>query len=302
MIAGPTASGKSKLALQLAKHLGYEIYSTDSRQCYQGLPIGTASPTEEERAQITHYNIGILAPDAHESSAHFISRLQNDFPSFQKEEGTCLPLVFVGGSTLHNEALLFGLDEIPPANKENLKALEEEHQKFGGEYLLNRLWEVDPVYAQRMDGFNRQRCFRALDVWMQSGKAFSSFHQRDQKTPKIPVFVVELDRKELYQRINTRVEQMWEQGLVEEYQAILEAGYPKDAHALQSVGYREVEAYLSSEMSREEAIEKMQTQTRRYAKRQITWYKRWDFASRIGNDEQAFAKVLNTLERQAKHS
>jgi tRNA dimethylallyltransferase len=299
ILIGPTASGKSSLAVQAAQHFDYEVWSSDSRQCYKHLEIGTAAPSKEEMQDIKHHNIGVLNPDEKESASLFVERLETEKPHWNETTQADKSLLFVGGSTLHAQTLLFGLDDMPSANVANIAELQKQFDEEGVDALLAKLQEADPDYAASMEGFNKQRCFRALDVWMQTGKAFSSFHTKKnfgQITPNIPLIGLQWNREQLYQRINKRVDLMWKNGLVDEYKAVLELGFPKNAHGLQGVGYDEVCSYLANNMTKEEAIEKMKTKTRRYAKRQITWFKRWPFIHWIDAEKTPFMNLCNWVE------
>jgi tRNA dimethylallyltransferase len=299
LLVGATASGKSSLAVELASHFDYEIWSTDSRQCYKYLEIGTAAPTAGEIEKVLHHNIGVLNPDEKESATLFLNRLESKKPNWMQPKKEEKSLLFVGGSTLHAQTLLLGIDDMPTANTANISKLQAELDAEGPAPLLARLKKVDPVYAEIMEGFNKQRCFRALDVWMQSGKPFSSFHTMKATTelkPAIPVVGIQWERDKLYTRINERVDQMWENGLVEEYECVLEKGFPKNSHALQGVGYDEVANFLENKMTRAEAIEKMKTKTRRYAKRQLTWFKRWPFIHWIDAEKKPFMNLCNWVE------
>lgn len=299
LLVGATASGKSSLASKIAERYGYEIWSTDSRQSYKFLDIGTAAPTKEELSKIVHHNIGVLLPSEKESASFFMQRLAQIRPDWKRTSNKKKPLLFVGGSTLNAQTLLLGLDDMPSANEQNIEQLNKQFEQEGGASLLAKLNEVDPVYAASMEGFNKQRCFRALDVWMQTGKAFSSFHTKNAKedlTPSLPVVGIRWDREKLYTRINERVDQMWENGLIEEYQQVISQGYDENAHALQGVGYDEVARYLRNEISLDMAKEVMKTKTRRYAKRQITWFKRWPFIHWIDAENKAFMNLCNWVE------
>lgn len=298
ILIGPTAGGKTALSIKLAQAYNYEIWSLDSRQCYKGLTIGTAAPTPAELKKVTHHNIGILKPDEKESVAFFLRRLNQQFPNWKSPSDNEKPLLFVGGSTLNAQALIYGIDEMPSANAENIKQLNELLAHEGEEALLQKLRKVDPLYASKMEGFNRQRCLRALDIWMQTGKAFSSFHSHDfTKNPSLfPVFGLNPDRVDLYNRINNRVEEMWENGLVDECKAILQQGYSENCHGLEGVGYREVIQVLKGELSEEKAKEQMKTRSRRYAKRQLTWFKRWNFIEWYKDVEEAFTKISQKVE------
>lgn len=276
ILLGPTASGKTELSLQVAEELGIPIISVDSRQCYKHVNIGTAKPSEEELQRVKHYNISNLELDKPDSVQAFSNRVElweNEILKDHKHS------FFVGGSTLHLQSLIRPMDDMPSANEENLQALTTIIDEQGVEVLFSRLAEVDPDYIKTMDGMNRQRIIRALDVWMQTGKPFSSFHVN--KEFELPantlVFGMHRERQNLYDRINARVDSMIADGLIEETKAILEMGYSKELQPLNAVGYREIIAYLEGEMSKEIAIEKIKTQSRRYAKRQLTWFKRWNF-------------------------
>jgi len=276
ILLGPTASGKTELSLQIAEELGIPIISVDSRQCYKHVNIGTAKPSEQELQRVKHYNISNLELDEPDSVQAFANRAklwENEILKDHKHS------FFVGGSTLHLQSLIRPMDEMPSANEENQQALATEIDELGIEPLYNRLVEVDPDYIKTMDGMNRQRIIRALDVWMQTGKPFSSFHVN--KEFELPtntlVFGMHRERQNLYNRINARVDIMISDGLIEETKTIIEKGYSKELQPLNAVGYREIIAFLEGEMSKEAAIEKIKTQSRRYAKRQLTWFKRWGF-------------------------
>lgn len=276
MLLGPTAVGKSSVALELAEKLGGEIISADSRQCYRGVDIGTATPSAEELRRISHHNIGILDPGERDSAADFCERARGWAEEIRRGGGTVL---YVGGSTLHLQCLLQPFDEVPEADPANRAALEERLEYEGVEALYEELREADPAYARKMDGMNPQRIVRALDVWMQTGRPFSSFHSGGEVTPPdhIAVFGLRREREELYSRINRRVERMVGEGLLEEVEGLLEEGYTTEDPGLNTVGYREPVAHLRGEISRGEMIRRIQARTRRYAKRQLTWFRRWDF-------------------------
>jgi tRNA dimethylallyltransferase len=291
IIAGPTASGKSSLALLLAKQIEGEIISVDSRQCYRFLDIGTAKPSKRELEMIPHHNISIFDPDEKDTAAAFRKRALATADEIEQRGHT---VIFCGGSTLHLKALIQPFDDIPGSNEENLSFLKEKEKKEGIESLYDSLAKQDPEYARSMDGMNRQRIYRALDVWMQTGKPFSSFHTQDKPTlpEKTHFFALHHPRKTLHQRISVRTAAMLVNGLVEETQSILSKGYSPDLQALQTVGYRQVIQYLDGEISYEQMVRDIKTATRRYAKRQITWLRRWDFVnwldmSRLSEKEAA---------------
>ena len=277
IILGPTASGKTELSLQLAEELGTSIISADSRQCFSMIDIGTAKPSKEELERIQHYNISNLSLDEEDSAIRFNRRAI----SWEKE-------------ILKTQIMLFMLAEVPYLYKvlsnpfkmfrilikRILLNLIIELKKEGIQSLYNQLKSIDPDYIPKMDGMNRQRIIRALDVWMQTGKPFSSFHNEKAVQPDTNtlIFGIDYPREILYERINLRVDSMIEAGLEEEVRTILDSGFSKQLQALQTVGYREIIAHLEHIYShRDTMIEKIKTNTRRYAKRQLTWFRRWKF-------------------------
>lgn len=282
VILGPTASGKSETAAILAEKLQTFVVSVDARQCYKYLNIGTAKPDDALLRRVHHEYISVLEP--HETETAFQFRRRCDAWESGLKPGQ--PVVYAGGSTLYLQSLLFDLDEIPPSNPGNLKALEEQEKAGGLESLFERLKQADPEYAQRMDGLNRQRIFRALDVWMQTGRPFSSFHSRtDFERPRegFRVFGIDVPRDVLHGRINRRVDGMMKSGLVDEVRDLI-GKYDRELQCLQTVGYREVISFLDGEIPESQMIEDIKTNTRRYARRQLTWFRRWPFIQWIPSD------------------
>lgn len=298
IILGPTAAGKTELSLQLAEELSTYIISADSRQCYKHIDIGTAKPSFKDLKRVPHYNISLLELEEDNNAMSFQRRAEKWEEEMQKKSDH---VIYVGGSTLHIQSLIQPFNEMPDADENHIKKLEERIEEEGLESLYEMLKEIDPEYLEKMDGMNRQRIIRALDVWMQTGKPFSSFHQRGEIQPdqNTLVFGLKWPRQKLYDRINQRVDQMIEKGLVDEVGSILEAGHSKELQSLNTVGYQEIIKYLDGEWSLEKAIEKIKTSTRRYAKRQITWYKRWNFVQWLEADEMGVGEmkeeVLNRL-------
>jgi tRNA dimethylallyltransferase len=297
IILGPTASGKTEFSIRLAEDLSTSVISADSRQCYKHINIGTAKPTEKELNRVPHYNISNLELEEEDNAMAFQKRAEHWEHEILKTSGH---VIYTGGSTLHIQSLIQPFNEMPEANEENIAHLQKEAEQDGITSLYNKLSAVDPVYTDKMDGMNRQRIIRALDVWMQTGKPFSSFHQQGEIRPgeNTIVFGLKWPRPKLYDRINQRVNKMVESGLVEEVESILKK-YPKDLQSLNTVGYQEITKYLDGEWTLQKAIEKIKTSTRRYAKRQITWYKRWDFVHWLEADEmnvmEMKEEVLNRL-------
>lgn len=296
VVLGPTASGKTDLSLDLAKEIDGEIISVDSRQCYKYLNIGTAKPTAQQLNSVKHYNISVLEPDQKDSAEKFRKRTEVYIKEIQAKHKKP---IFAGGSTLHLRSVIQPLDKVPAANKENLEILGKRLDAEGSDVLFRELREADPEYAKQMDGFNRQRVLRALDIYMQTGKPFSSFHSDEPVEPSDDMIVVGLHypRDVLYDRINRRVDKMLESGLVEETKYILGLGYSKESQALQTVGYRQVIEYLDGNLSQEQMVRDIKTKTRRYAKRQLTWFRRWPFIHWLNAHEMTNMQLTDSVKQ-----
>jgi len=274
VIAGPTASGKTDLAIKLAHEINGEIISADSMQIYRGMDIGTAKPTMEERQGIPHYLIDIVDPDEEYSVAHF----QRDAKNCIKEilNRGKVPIV-AGGTGLYINSLVYNINfSETTADWEYRKQLEEIARDKGPEELHRFLQKVDPVSAEKIHPNNIKRVIRALEVFKTTGKPISQ-HQLESRTEKpeyeFKIFGLEMDRKILYERINKRVDKMMEMGLYEEVESLLEK-YSPDLVSLQGIGYKEIISAIKGEYSLEEAVEKIKLNTRHLAKRQITWFKK----------------------------
>ena len=270
VVGGPTGSGKSALAVEIAKHFNAPIISSDSRQMYRGMAIGTAQPTAEELAAVHHYFISDREPE-------------DDFNCgrYEVEALTLLERLFtenkyvvaVGGSGLYIQALCSGMDTLPEADEELRNSLKQRLESEGLDSLFAELQLLDPVYAEIVDRFNPARVMRALEVCISSGIPYSQ--QRSGNVAERPFNIIkiatDMPRDILYDRINRRVDMMVEDGLIAEANAM----YPKrHLNALQTVGYREVFDYFDGKCSLDEAIELIKRNSRRYAKRQMTWFRR----------------------------
>lgn len=294
ILLGPTASGKTELSLLLGEALDTSIISVDSRQCYKHLDIGTAKPTSEELARVPHFNVSNLELDQEDSAIKFYNRSKGWEKEILK---TSEHVLYVGGSTLHLTGLIQPFSDIPDSNTDNIELLNKRANEDGVEGLFELLKSVDPDYISKMDGLNRQRIVRALDVWMQTGKPFSSYHQK--RTLILPehtlVFGIERSREVIYDRVNRRVDMMIEKGLVAELEGILAQGYSKNLQSLQTVGYREVISFLEGEFTKDQMIEKIKVNTRRYAKRQLTWFRKWEFVqwlSASNNSPKELSEII----------
>ena len=272
VIIGPTCSGKTALSLLLAEKLKAEIISADSRQIYKELDIGTAKPSFEELSKVKHHFINILNPD----EIYNVSQFEND--ALQIIEGliskNITPIVS-GGSGLYIKALVDGIFDSVDTDENFRKVLIEKKNVFGNEYLLNELAKVDPESAAKMLPQNWKRIIRALEVYHLTGETIG-FHQRKHKREKSFNFVqygLRWDRATLYSNIENRVDEMIEAGLVIEVKNLLLKGYSKNLNSLNTVGYKEIISHLEYEISLERAIELIKRNTRRFAKRQLTWFR-----------------------------
>lgn len=268
IIIGPTGVGKTSLSLRLAEKLNCSIISSDSRQIFRELKIGTAAPEEEQLARVKHYFIA--------------NKSINDYYSAGQYEQDALHLldalfvenpvqIVVGGSMLYVDALCDGLDEIPRIDDELRQEVLSLYQNSGLQGLQERLEKLDPVYSQLVDRNNKQRIIHAIEVSMTIGKPYSELLQNKKKKRPFKIIKIglTLPREQLYQQINLRVDQMMQKGLLDEARAM----YPyRHLNSLKTVGYREIFEYMDGEISIEEAVEKIKRNSRRYAKRQLTWF------------------------------
>ncbi|MEW6510227.1 MAG: tRNA (adenosine(37)-N6)-dimethylallyltransferase MiaA [Bacteroidota bacterium] len=272
VLVGPTASGKTAVGIALAQRLGGEIISADARQVYRFMDIGTAKPTPEERESVPHHCIDALTPDQVFNAAEFGAAgrtiIDEIFARLR------LPIV-VGGSGLYIRSLIDGLFEGPGADPEFRDATESRLRLGGTEALLEELRRVDPVSAERIDHTKPRRLIRALEVFHATGTPLSALH----RTPRPPlsfvpcIFGLLRDRKELYTRINERCRRIVEDGLLTEVADLQRRGYSSSLNALNTVGYREAYACLRGEIDVAEMLRLFQQNSRRYAKRQLTWFR-----------------------------
>jgi tRNA dimethylallyltransferase len=276
ILTGPTGSGKSRLALDLAERLGAEIVSMDSMALYRHMDIGTAKPTADERRRVTHHLIDILDPWESASVAWWLKQAVACCRDIVRRGKRPL---FVGGTPLYLKALLHGLFDGPPADETIRRRLSEEAAVQGSESLHARLAAVDPVSAARLHVNDVRRVIRALEVWELTGRPISAWqtqwdgakHPHDD--PPSRCLWLDLPRAELYARINARVERMIAEGLVEEVRALRRLEHPPSREAAQALGYKEMFDHLDGRADLEETIRRIQTRSRQFAKRQITWFR-----------------------------
>ncbi|AJH15205.1 tRNA (adenosine(37)-N6)-dimethylallyltransferase MiaA [Myroides profundi] len=270
VVIGPTAIGKTALGIKLAQHFNTNIISCDSRQFYKEMAIGTAVPSKEELAAAPHHFIQNIS--IHDT--YSVGDFEREALAKLDELFTDNPVqVMVGGSGLFVNAILNGLDDFPDVDPSIRKQLNQDLAEKGLPYLQNMLKELDPIHYEKVAIDNPQRVTRALEICIGTGKPYSSFLNIKQHARNFTPIVIglEADREKMYERINKRVDIMLDNGLLKEAQDL----YPyRDNNALQTVGYRELFAYFDNEFALEFAIEEIKKNTRRFAKRQITWFKR----------------------------
>ena len=270
VIVGPTAVGKTAVAIRLAKHFNTEIISADSRQIYKELEIGTAKPTQAELNQVQHHFINSHSiQEDYDAAQYGNDAMALIHQLFEKYD----TLILCGGSGLYIKALLEGFDDIPEVPDEVRDQLIEDFESKGLLWLQNKMRELDPDHFKRIDQKNPVRLMRALEVKIATGNSIASFQTSAKKSLPFKVVKIglELDRAELYKRIDSRMDHMIQEGLFEEAKRFYKV---KHLNALQTVGYREIFDYLDGQYDREEAVRLLKRNSRRYAKRQLTWFKR----------------------------
>ncbi len=291
VIVGPTCSGKTKVGISLAEKLRTEIISADSRQIYKQLSIGTAKPKAHERAQTKHHLIDFLNPDENYNVSRFESDSLEIIDTLLLNGKT--PVV-VGGSGLYIKALVEGIFNTVDADSEYRKKLHDKREKFGNEYLYNELKKIDPQSASKMLPQNWKRVMRALEVFHLTGEPIWKFQETYKRETDIEfkLFGLNWERTKLCRNIENRVDEMMKQGLVDEVKNILLFGYSKKINALNTVGYKEIISYLENEITLERAIELIKRNTRRYAKRQLTWFRKTKNIDWLTCDENTSAEQL----------
>ena len=288
VIIGATGVGKTAHAIEVAKQYGCPIVSADSRQIYRDLPIGTAAPTAQEQAGIPHYFVGCKELDEVYSAGQYARdchALLQDL--FTKHE----TVVMVGGSMMYVDAVCHGMDDIPEVPAAIREEVRLDYQQKGIEWLQQEVQRLDPTYWQQVDQHNPQRLMHCIEVSRASGQPYSCFRKREKHADNHPLpfdvqyIMVERPREELYERINLRVEQMVEQGLLQEAQAAFhklhipldgnnELDYSTLPNSVNTVGYKELLRYFRGEWTLQRAIEMIQQNSRHYAKRQLTWWRK----------------------------
>ncbi|WP_426279216.1 tRNA (adenosine(37)-N6)-dimethylallyltransferase MiaA [Chryseobacterium sp. S-02] len=295
-VVGPTGIGKTRLAIDLAKHFNTEIISCDSRQFFKGMEIGTAAPSDEELAEAPHHFIGNLSVQEYYSIGQYEEDALKKLNELFENHDT---VILVGGSMMYEKAVIEGLNDLPEADEDNQKKLHDILEKEGIEKLQEMLKELDPEYFAVVDFHNHRRLLRAIDVIWQTNKKYSeqiavSQDSRDFNTIRIGI---EAPREELYDRINRRVDIMMEKGLLDEAKSLEKF---KGLTALNTVGYSELFKYFDGEWDLEFAVSEIKKNSRRYAKRQLTWYRKADDIHylQLGYSQEDFDELVGYINKQ----
>lgn len=270
VITGPTAVGKTALCLDVAKHFHIPVINADSRQIFRELKIGTATPTEEQMQQVHHDFVGMLGLDDYYSASLFEQQV---LELLDRQFLTSDYALMAGGSMMYIDAVCDGIDDIPTIDDQTRTTMKQRLADEGLEALCEELRQRDPEYYEIVDRQNPRRVVHALEICLMTGKTYTSFRKREKRQRPFSIIKVGLNRprEELYERINRRVDQMMADGLLEEARAL----YPKrHLNALNTVGYKELFDYIDGRWPLEEAVERIKGNTRRYARKQLTWFKK----------------------------
>ena len=289
VITGPTAVGKTQLTLELAQYYGIPVINADSRQIYKELKIGTAAPTEEQMRQAQHYFVGSKSISDYYNASMYEQEVLKLLESLF---ATSPVQLLSGGSMMYIDAVCNGIDDIPTIREDIRTEMKRRYEEEGLEALCEDLKRLDPEHYESVDRQNYRRVIHALEICYQTGKTYTSFRKQTKKERPFNIIKIGLnrDREELYGRINQRVDDMMAQGLLDEVRAM--APY-REVNALNTVGYKELFDYMDGRWPLEEAIERIKGNTRRYARKQLTWYKRDENIKWFHPDQQQ--EILNYI-------
>lgn len=270
VITGPTAVGKTQLCIDIARHFDIPIINADSRQIYKELSIGTAKPSAEELKQVKHYFVGTLSLHDYYSASLFESQVIELLDILFKTSDYAL---MTGGSMMYIDAVCDGIDDIPTVDEKTRATMKQRLKEEGLGKLCEELKRLDPEYYEIVDRQNPKRIVHALEICTMTGCTYTSFRKREKKNRPFQIIKIGLnrEREELYQRINVRVDHMMQKGLLKEAENVYML---RDLNALNTVGYKEIFEYFNGRWSLEEAVERIKGNTRRYARKQLTWYKK----------------------------
>lgn len=292
VLLGPTGVGKTELSLRIAQHIGSPILSADSRQIYRDIPIGTAAPTPEQQAAVRHYFVGTMPLDAYFSAAQYEAEVMALLPKLFNERDNIL---MCGGSMLYIDAVCKGIDDIPTVDEATRTMMQQRLQTDGLDTLLGELRVLDPLTYRRIDRRNTRRIVHALEICYQTGRPYSSFlsHTPKQRPFRIVRIGLMRERADLFSRINRRVDAMIAAGLEQEVRHVLPQ---RHLNSLNTVGYKEMFRHLDGEWTLPQAIEKIQRNTRVYAKKQMTWFRRdQDIHWFPADDEQGVMNFIDSI-------
>ncbi|WP_031514587.1 tRNA (adenosine(37)-N6)-dimethylallyltransferase MiaA [Desulfofalx alkaliphila] len=299
-VVGPTATGKTEVGVNLSQKIDGEVVSADSMLVYKGMDIGTAKPSMEERQGIPHHMIDVAVPTEDYSVARYQREARKVVAEIHNRNK--IPVI-VGGTGLYIRAVVDEYNfDVPGENREIRQSLLQQANEKGTQWLHRELSLVDPRAAERIHHKNVRRVIRALEVYKLTGKPFSSFQQAEYKSRpeyKVALFGLTMPREILYKRIEKRVDIMLEQGLVEEVQGLIKQGVKAHVTSMQGLGYKEIASYLAGELTLAQAVELIKRDTRRYAKRQLTWFKRdpriiWFDMNKYNNIDLVADEIIKT--------
>ena len=292
ILLGPTGVGKTELSLRIAEHFGSPIISSDSRQLYKDLPIGTAAPTPEQMARVKHYMVGTLDLTDYYSASNFEEDVISLLNTLHQTTPT---VVMTGGSMMYIDAVCKGIDDIPTVTPEIREAIYTQFECEGLEPILAELKEADPIHYDEVDRMNYKRVIHAVEICRMTGKPYSSFRTNIKKERPFKIIKIGLtrNRDELCDRSNRRVDQMMADGLLEEARKV----YPyRHLNSLNTVGYKELFNYFDGEWSLDFAVEKIRRNSRVYARKQMTWFKRDEEIEWFHPEDET--EILNSIEKK----
>ena len=295
VITGPTAVGKTALCMDIAKHFDIPIINADSRQIYRELKIGTARPSNKQMSEVKHYFVGTLGMDDYYSASLYEQQVLKLLDELFKTSDYAL---LSGGSMMYIDAVCNGIDDIPTVDDETRNTLKKRLLMEGLGSLCEELRQRDPEYYEIVDKQNPRRVVHALEICVMTGKPYSSFRKQEKKVRPFRIVKIGLTRprEELYKRINRRVDKMMKEGLLEEAQQM----YPKrELNALNTVGYKEMFEYMKGKWTLHEAVERIKGNTRRYARKQLTWYKKDEQIRWFHPDDKE--EIISYIEQQTKN-
>ena len=294
VVTGPTASGKTDLAISIARHFACDIISADSRQIYRDIPLGTAAPSPEERRRAVHHFVGFLGLEEYYSAARFESDVMALLPSMWEKSAVA---VMCGGSMMYVDAVVRGIDDMPTVDDRTRAYVAALYRDHGLDGICAQLEIVDPHYYARVDRRNPRRLLHALEVSLQAGRPYSSFctgeaRQRDFRVVKL---AIDYPREQLFERINSRVERMMDAGFVEEARAAFAVA--GNSNSLNTVGYKELKKYIDAEWDLATAVARIAKNTRVYAKKQLTWLRRDNDVHWLDPSADLFPQALAVIKK-----